>query len=95
MPASKRLASSFAPMRRPISTWGQGLAAEAARVLIRYGFEALGFNEIIASTDASNEASIRVMEKAGMTFQKRVLLDGLDTIYYVISRATFEAVDLS
>ena len=95
MPASKRLVSCFAPMRRPISTWGQGLAAAAARVLIRYGFEALGFNEIIASTDASNEASIRVMEKAGMTFQKRLLLDGLDTIYYVISRATFEAVDLA
>ncbi len=75
--------------------WGQGLAAEAAHAMIRYGFEALRFDEIIASTDTPNEASIRVMEKAGMTFQKRLLLDGLDTIYYVISRATFEAIDLA
>ena len=73
--------------------WGQGLAPEAARSLIRYGFETLGFDEIIASTDAPNTASIRVMEKAGMTFQKRIPIDGLDTIYYVISRSDFEAVD--
>ena len=75
--------------------WGQGLAAEAARAMIRYGFETLRFDEIIASADAPNEASIRVMKKAGMTFQKRLLLNGLDTIYYVISRATFEAIDLA
>ena len=61
--------------------------------MIRYGFETLGFDEIIASADAPNEGSIRVMEKVGMKFQKRVLIDGLDTIYYVISRRDFEAND--
>ncbi len=65
---------------------------ETARL---YSFETLGFDKIIASADTPNEASIRVMEKVGMTFQKRVFNDGLDTIYYAISRATFEAVDLS
>ncbi len=73
--------------------WGQGLAPEAARAIIHYGFETLGFDEIIASTDTPNEASIRVMEKIGMTFQKRVLIDGLDTIYYAISPTGFEAND--
>ena len=73
--------------------WGQGLAPEAARALIRYGFETLGFDEIIASTDTPNEASIRVMEKTGMTFQKRVFNDGLDMIYYAVSRADFQADD--
>ena len=73
--------------------WGRGLAAEAARAMIRYGFETLGFDEIIASTDAPNHASIRVMEKAGMAFQKRIPIDGLDTIYYAISRADFETED--
>ena len=61
--------------------------------MIRYGFETLGFDEIIASADAPNEASFRVMEKTGMTFQKRVLIDGLDTIYYAVSRADFQADD--
>ncbi len=73
--------------------WGQGLAPEAARALIRYGFDTLDFDEIIASADAPNEASFRVMEKTGMTFQKRVFIDGLDTIYYAISREDFEADD--
>jgi len=39
---------------------------ETARL---YSFETLGFDEIIASADTPNEASIRVMKKVGMTFQ--------------------------
>ncbi len=73
--------------------WGRGLAPEAAHAIIRFGFDERGFDEIIASADAPNEASVRVMEKAGMTFQKHVLLDGLDTIYYAIAREDFEADD--
>ena len=34
-----------------------------------------------------------MMEKTGMTFQKRVLIDGLDTIYYAVSREDFQADD--
>jgi RimJ/RimL family protein N-acetyltransferase len=70
--------------------WGKGLAAEAATAVIEYGFEELTFDRIIASTDAPNLASLRVMEKAGMTFDKRVFINGLDTIYYAISREDFK-----
>lgn len=66
--------------------WGQGLATECARALIRYGFEQLRFEEVIASTDAPNTASIRVMERLGMRFLKREPTDGLDTIYYHLHR---------
>ena len=69
--------------------WGRGFTTEAALAMLHYGFETLGFDEVIASTDVPNRASIRVMEKIGMTFQKQVLIDGLDTIYYTISRADF------
>ena len=47
--------------------WGRGLATEAARRLIRYGFEDLGLNRIYARADVRNPASTRVMAKAGMT----------------------------
>lgn len=47
--------------------WGRGLATEAARVLLDYGFETVGFTEIIAATDVPNRASVRVMERLGMT----------------------------
>ena len=64
--------------------WGRGLATEAACAMIRYGFETLGLKEVIGSTDVPNLASVRVMEKAGMSFQKRVSINGLDTLYYRI-----------
>ncbi|HMB91013.1 MAG TPA: GNAT family N-acetyltransferase [Rhodothermales bacterium] len=71
--------------------WGQGLAPEAAHAMMRYGFEHLHFDQIIASTDAPNAASIRVMEKTGMVFAKRITLHGLDTLYYVLNRSDFRA----
>lgn len=47
--------------------WGKGYATEAARALLRYGFEVIGLNEIIALAFPSNKASQRVMERLGMT----------------------------
>lgn len=44
----------------------QGLATEAARRLIQFGFEELGLKVIYATCDGRNEASYRVMEKLGM-----------------------------
>jgi RimJ/RimL family protein N-acetyltransferase len=70
--------------------WNKGLATEAARAMIRHGFEELSFVRIEASTDAANLASLRVMEQAGMSFLKRELSNGLDTIYYDISREAFD-----
>lgn len=69
--------------------WNTGLATEATRALLRFGFEERGFTTITASTDAPNTASIRVMEKIGMRFHKRELSNGLDTIYYTIARKAF------
>jgi ribosomal-protein-alanine N-acetyltransferase len=63
---------------------GQGLATEMAVAMIRYGFDTLGFSRIEASTDAPNTASVAVMERAGMSFWKRELTNGLDTVYYAI-----------
>lgn len=71
--------------------WGQALAPEAAHAMMRYGFENLHFDQIIASTDEPNAASIRVMEKTGMTFDRRITINGLDTLYYVLHRADFRA----
>ena len=47
--------------------WGMGLAAEAARTMLDYGFDTVGFIEIVAVTDPPNLASVRVMERLGMT----------------------------
>jgi RimJ/RimL family protein N-acetyltransferase len=47
--------------------WGQGLATEGARALVRYGFETLFLQEIVSFTVPANRKSRRVMEKLGMT----------------------------
>ncbi len=52
-----------------VSYWGQGYATEAARRVIRYGFEGLACYRIQATYSTFNPASRRVQEKAGMTFE--------------------------
>jgi ribosomal-protein-alanine N-acetyltransferase len=66
--------------------WGRGLATEAARAMIRRGFDVNRFERVIASADAPNVASHRVMERAGMRFWKRETVNGLDTVYYDMTR---------
>lgn len=70
--------------------WNKGFASEAAEAMMRYGFEELKFERIEASTDAANLASSKVMERAGMNFWKREPTNGLDTVYYALSRETFD-----
>jgi RimJ/RimL family protein N-acetyltransferase len=48
------------------SAWGKGYATEGSRALIRKGFTELGVQRVVAETMAVNEASRRVMEKAGL-----------------------------
>lgn len=49
--------------------WGRGYCTEAARALIRYGFEEKGLCRIHAFHMARNPASGRVLIKLGMTFE--------------------------
>ncbi len=51
-----------------VAAWGQGYATEAARRLIRFGFEA-GIAEIRAHALPDNAPSRRVLEKAGLVYQ--------------------------
>ncbi|WP_088891526.1 GNAT family N-acetyltransferase [Leptolyngbya ohadii] len=49
------------------SVWGRGYATEAARVLLEYGFTELQLPVIYAVANPENYASIRVMERLGMS----------------------------
>jgi RimJ/RimL family protein N-acetyltransferase len=48
--------------------WGNGYATEAARAVVREGFERLAFPEIVGVTTPGNTRSRRVMERLGMTY---------------------------
>jgi [ribosomal protein S5]-alanine N-acetyltransferase len=63
--------------------WGYGYATEASAAMLRRGFDTLGLERIFAGTDPPNAASVRVMERLGMTFAQRAQVHGLEVIYYV------------
>lgn len=46
--------------------WGKGYATEVARSVLAYGFNHLGFREIVSYAVATNYPSLRIMEKIGM-----------------------------
>jgi RimJ/RimL family protein N-acetyltransferase len=50
--------------------WGRGLATEAGRAFVAYGFKELGLARIVASTQVGNAASIRVLEKLGFVLRE-------------------------
>jgi len=71
--------------------WGRGLATEAARACLEYGFHNLNFQQIIAVTSIANIASQRVMNKLGMRYEREERLDEMDTVVYSISRNEFQS----
>ncbi|WP_082114022.1 GNAT family N-acetyltransferase [Kiloniella litopenaei] len=79
---------------------GRGYASEAARALIKVGFEELGLHRIIATAQPQNPASCRVMEKIGMRREGEFLQciprpDGTwwDEVLYAILASEYQAVD--
>jgi ribosomal-protein-alanine N-acetyltransferase len=52
--------------RLAADAWGHGYATEAARAALRFGFEAIGLDEIVSFTTVANVRSRAVMERLGM-----------------------------
>lgn len=69
--------------------WGKDLATEAAKAVLRYGFEELRLEKIWGGTDAPNVASIRVLEKLGMTYEKTTSMPLGEGPYYSLQRSDF------
>ena len=64
--------------------WGEGLAPEAAGVVLDWGFERCGLDRIVSFALADNERSRRVMEKIGMTYAREIERRGLRHVLYEI-----------
>ncbi len=52
--------------------WGRGLVTEAAVSLLSCGMSDLGLSRIWATCDVRNQASVRVLQKIGMTLEATV-----------------------
>jgi RimJ/RimL family protein N-acetyltransferase len=50
--------------------WGRGYAYEAAAAVLEHGRTALALPRILAITTPTNDSSIRLLEKIGMSFER-------------------------
>ena len=76
--------------------WGRGIATEAVKEMLRFGFEDLGLHRIEAGCAVENLRSAKVLEKVGMTSEGRkrkslpLKTGWSDTLEYAILEDEFE-----
>ncbi|MGB3653693.1 MAG: GNAT family N-acetyltransferase [Rivularia sp. (in: cyanobacteria)] len=66
--------------------WGKGIATKAAKASVSYGFDVANLDRIIALALPDNEPSKKVIEKAGLQYEKQLDIFNLDALYYSIER---------
>lgn len=54
-------------------SWGNGYATEAARVALDFGLVEVGLSEIVSIHQVGNDASVRIMQKLGMRFERETM----------------------
>jgi len=64
---------------------GRGLATEAGGAALAYGFDAGQFTRVYARADVANRASVRVMERLGMKFERETRLGTAPTLIYSLT----------
>lgn len=65
--------------------WGRGLATEAARAALQYGFGVIGFQRVISLIHSENERSKRVAEKLGMRLDGSSVYEDVELLRYAIA----------
>jgi RimJ/RimL family protein N-acetyltransferase len=75
------------PLTAKQSCWGQGLATEFARAMLKTGFECWRLPRIEASIDPRNKASLSVVHKLGMTFVRSDVDEySQPTLFYALEK---------
>jgi [ribosomal protein S5]-alanine N-acetyltransferase len=54
--------------------WGKGYAFEAAAAILHFGYSKLQLKRIVGLTSASNAASIKILTRLGLRFEKMVIM---------------------
>jgi ribosomal-protein-alanine N-acetyltransferase len=64
--------------------WGKGYATEATMFFLDYAFNTLQAQEVNAYAHTTNKASVRVLEKCGLSPIKNFICNGQDTVWFAI-----------
>lgn len=81
--------------RLKYEAWGRGVATEAAKALLAYGFTSQSLEVIWGVCMPTNLASRRVLEKIGLTYRGHGLYYATRCSSYSIDRETYLAQTLS
>jgi len=74
--------------------WGKGYASEGAIAFVKYGFEKLHLERIVAVTDPENKASIRVLEKTGLKFEKFARYYNAEIAYFSLEKKKKQTTEI-
>lgn len=74
--------------------WGRGYAQEAANSILRYAFEELNLEKIIADADEPNRASIRVLNALGFCPLNSAIANERPLLYYEMRREHWQNRDV-
>ncbi|HET6230306.1 MAG TPA: GNAT family N-acetyltransferase [Longimicrobiaceae bacterium] len=92
LPDHRRAEIGYA-IARPM--WRQGLATEAVRALLDFGFAAMGLHSVEAQVDPGNAGSIRTLERLGFVreghLRENYFMHGVfnDTLVYSLLRRAY------
>ncbi len=73
--------------------WRRGIATQSAQCVLKYAFDTLGFQQITSTVDQPNSASIRVLEKLGMSLIKEQLINGNLILHYALTARDYYTQD--
>ncbi|MGH2557132.1 MAG: GNAT family N-acetyltransferase [Actinomycetota bacterium] len=76
------------------SHWGRGFATEGALAAIRFAFDVVQVPTVISISRPENEASLRVMQRCGLTLRGATHWRGHEVVWYAIDRNEFEGASV-
>lgn len=69
--------------------WGKGIATEAARGWMEFGFRDKGLERIVGVTDLDNTASQHILKKLGMSYEKTEIHYDIECAFFSVTKADF------
>ncbi|MEH1793515.1 GNAT family N-acetyltransferase [Nostoc sp.] len=75
------------------SYWNMGIATEASVATLKFGFWEAKLNQIVAIADPENIASVRVIQKLGMKYEKNAYHYGHNVVYYALTHTEWQPDD--
>jgi ribosomal-protein-alanine N-acetyltransferase len=69
-----------------VNCWRRGLATEAAHPAMQFAFDRANLGRVIAIAQPENRASVRIMRKLGMKFDREATHKGIRVVLYEMNR---------